>query len=361
MSPLLLLLAGLVVLVGGAELLVRGAARLATALGVSSLVIGLTVVAYGTSAPELAVSSVAAVQGRADIALGNVVGSNILNILVVLGASALIAPLVVSRQLVRVEVPLMIAASLALLLLGSDGSIGRGEALLLLAGAVTYTAVLLVKARKEGAAAAEEADASKPARVPWVGSIALVLVGLGLLVLGADWLVRSATAIARALGMSELVIGLTVVAIGTSLPELATSLMAAVRGERDMAVGNVIGSNLFNILLILGVAGTLGDVNVAPAALRFDIPVMIAVAVACLPVFFTRGSIGRSEGAMFLLYYLAYMLYVLLANTGHDALPAYSRVMLIFVLPLTLLSLGISAWQYARQLPSTVDGPDPPG
>ena len=349
MSPVLLLVAGLVVLVGGAELLVRGAARLAAAMGVSSLVIGLTVVAYGTSAPELAVSSVAAVQGRADIALGNVVGSNILNVLVVLGASALIAPLVVSRQLVRIEVPLMIGVSVALLLLGRDGRIGRIDGLLLLAGAITYTAVLLIKARRNGAADADP-DEPKPERVPWASSIGLVIVGLGLLVLGADWLVRSATAIARALGMSELVIGLTVVAVGTSLPELATSLTAAFRGERDMAVGNVIGSNLFNILFILGVAGILNDVNVAPAAQRFDIPVMIAVAVACLPVFFTRGSIGRGEGAMFLLYYLAYMLYVLLYNTGHDALPAYSRVMLIFVLPLTVVSLVIGAWQYAWQL-----------
>lgn len=347
MNAALLLGAGLVVLVAGAELLVRGASRLALVVGVPPLIIGLTVVAYGTSAPELSVTTLATLAGRSDIALGNVVGSNVFNVLFILGLSALILPLRVSRPLVRRDVPLMILAGVVFLLMALDGRIGRADGSLLVGGVVLYTIHLIRGGRREMIAAEEEAGV-KPAHTSMAGAIVLVVLGLALLVLGAKWLVDGATTVARVLGLSELVIGLTIVAGGTSLPELATSVLATIRGERDLAVGNIVGSNIFNILMILGTAGLLKGVDVAPGALHFDIPFMIAVSVACLPVFFTFGEINRTEGALFLFYYAAYLVFLFLMNTSHDALSSYSRIMVLYVGPATLLALIFSLWQWHR-------------
>jgi cation:H+ antiporter len=354
-----LLVAGLVLLVGGAEAFVRGASRLASMLGISPLVVGLTVVAFGTSAPEVAVSVQSALSGAADLALGNVVGSNIANILLILGISASIAPLVVAQQLVRLDVPVMIGVSILVLLLSLDGAIGRPEALLLLTGAAAYTGFLLVQSRKETAAVlaeyeqefgrAPEADGNRR----WVGSALLVVGGLALLVLGSRWLVSGAVSIAQGFGVSELVIGLTVVAVGTSLPEVATSVIATLRNERDIAVGNVVGSNIFNLLLVLGVAGMVapGGIPVASAAIRFDIPVMIAVALACLPVFFMGNRIERWEGLLFLGYYLAYTLYLVLAAARHEALEVFTDVMVMFVIPLTVITIVTVAMRRRRGRP----------
>jgi cation:H+ antiporter len=352
-----LLVLGLVLLVAGAEALVRGGSRLAVALGISPLVIGLTVVAYGTSAPEMAVSVKSAWSGQADLALGNVVGSNIFNVLLILGLSAAITPLVVSAQLVRLDVPLMIGVSVTAFLMGLDGRIGRLDGALLFAGALTYTLLLIRQSRKESAAIQPEFSgeygprpASPPSRL--VDGL-LVLGSLGLLVLGSRWLVAAAVTLATSLGVSELIIGLTIVAAGTSLPEVATSITAAVRGERDIAVGNVVGSNIFNILAVLGASALVapGGVAVSPAALRFDVPVMIAVAIACLPVFASGHLIARWEGLLFLFYYAAYTLYIVLQASRHDALPAFSAAMVTFVLPLTALTLllvGRRAWRERR-------------
>ena len=353
---ILLFVAGLVLLVLGAELLVRGASSLARRFGIPPLVIGLTVVAMGTSAPEVAVSVRGALAGQADIALGNVVGSNIFNALFILGVSALITPLVVSRKLVWLEVPIMIGVSLLLWLLARDGLIGRFEAGILFAGLIAYTGFQIWEARREGV----KAEELQGGEVKSTGSVALNVVflagGLGLLVLGANWLVDAAVEMARAIGVSELVIGLTIVAAGTSTPEVATSIMAALRGERDIAVGNVVGSNIFNILGVLGIAGLIAPsgIGVAPAALAFDIPVMVAVAVACLPIFLTGHTIARWEGALFFVYYVAYTAYLILAATAHDALPAFSQAMLLFVLPLTavtLLVLMVRALKSGRRAP----------
>jgi cation:H+ antiporter len=343
-----LFVAGLGLLVLGADWLVRGASRLAANLGISPLVIGLTVVAYGTSAPELAVSVKSAWAGQPDLALGNVVGSNIFNVLFILGASALITPLLVSSQLVRIDVPIMIGISLVTLVLAGDGVIGRLDGALLFAGAVTYTVFQVWQSRKESAAVrAEYAQEFGPRRSSTLANVAFVLAGLGLLVLGSRWLVNGAVAFAQVLGVSELVIGLTIVAAGTSLPEVATSLLAALRGERDIAVGNVVGSSIFNLLAVLGLAALVAPVGlpVSAALLRFDVPVMIAVALACLPIFASGARIARWEGALFLFYYVAYTTYLVLAAQQHDALPAFSAVMELFVLPLTALTLAIVAWR----------------
>jgi len=354
---MLLFVLGLVALVLGAELLVRGASKLALSLGITPLVVGLTVVAFGTSAPELVVSMQSAWIGQADIALGNVVGSNMFNVLVILGLSALITPLVVHQQVIRQEVPVLIGASLLLWAMAQDGGISRWEGMLLVGLVVGYTLLLIRQSRRETAAVMAEVDAEYQAAFAgpskawdghWGVQVLLMLAGLALLVLGAQWLVEAAVGFARALGVSELVIGLTVVAVGTSLPEVATSVMAAIRGERDIAVGNAIGSSIFNILVVLGVAASLAptELSVAPAMLAFDLPVMTAVAVACLPVFFTGNRIDRWEGVLFLALYAAYTLYLILHASGHDALHDYSLVMSSFVLPLVAATLLILAWRH---------------
>ncbi|MBW3535630.1 MAG: calcium/sodium antiporter [Gemmatimonadetes bacterium] len=342
----LLILGGLVLLVGGAELLVRGATRLASAAGIPSLVIGLTVVAFGTSAPEMAVSVGATLQGDSDIALGNVVGSNIFNVLFILGASALVAPLVVDRRMVREQVPLMVAVSGLLIVLALDGSVGRIEGLVLFGGVLAFTTFLIRRGRRESTAAA--ASAPPMETIAGTGGVVrsgvYVAAGLALLVAGAHGLVTGAQELARAAGLSELVIGLTVVAAGTSLPELATSIVATLRGERDIAVGNVVGSNIFNILAILGVSAMVASdgVTISPGALTFDLPVMTAVAVACLPVFI-GGRIDRWEGGLFLAFYVAYAIYLGLDATNHGALDEFRAAMIWFVLPLTVLTLVVTA------------------
>ena len=346
-GPTLSFVLGGVLLIVGAELLVRGASRLALAAGITPLVVGLTVVAFGTSSPELAVTVGSAYAGQGDVALGNVVGSNIFNILFILGIAALIAPLVVNHRLVRLDVPIIIVASVLTMLLALDGRVGRLDGVILFAGLVFYTAFLIRQSRRETAEArATAADpAGMPAkkRTPVVVDIALILVGLGLLVVGAQWLVDAAVATAAALGVSELVIGLTIVAAGTSLPEVATSILATIRGERDIAVGNVVGSNIFNLLGVLGLGALVAPEGIpaSPGALTFDIPVMTAVAIAALPIFFTGHVIARWEGAVFLGYYVAYASYVVLDATGHTATHAFGTAMLWFVMPLTVLTLVV--------------------
>jgi cation:H+ antiporter len=347
---ILLFIGGLIGLVAGAELLVRGASRLALSFGISPLVVGLTIVAFGTSAPEMAVSTGAVLSGQTDIAIGNVVGSNIFNVLFILGVAALITPLVVNIQLIRQEVPIMIGASLLLLLLGLDGKLGVVDGAILFALLIAYTVFLIVQSRAETRSAQDQYAAEiKPAvaggwdaRLPV--QLLLIAVGLSLLVLGSDWLVTASTIFAKALGVSDLVIGLTIVAAGTSMPEVATSIMAAVKGERDIAVGNVVGSNTFNILGCLGLSGLVsGDLGlVMPAAvLNFDIWVMLAVALACLPVFITGREIARWEGGVFVLYYAAYVTYLILATQQHDALGTFSSAMMSFVIPITVITLVV--------------------
>ncbi|MBE0599655.1 MAG: calcium/sodium antiporter [Desulfuromonadales bacterium] len=352
---LLLFLAGLAALLGGAELLVRGAARLAAVFGISPLVIGLTVVAFGTSSPELAVSVMSATSGQADIAIGNVIGSNICNVLLILGLSALITPLVVAQQLVRLDVPLMIGASLLFYLFALDGRIGRLDGLVLFAGVLVYTVWAIRRSRLESREIQDAYAKELGEEVPHgaraiVWQLLLAVAGLGLLTLGSNWLVEAAVAVAMAFGVSELIIGLTIISFGTSLPEVATSVMASVRGQRDIAVGNVVGSNLFNILAVLGLTATVAPegVAVAASALHFDLPVMLAVMIACLPIFFTGHCIARWEGGLFFGYYLAYIGYLVLASLQHEQLPLLSAVMLWFVLPLTAVTLLVTtlrAWR----------------
>lgn len=356
---LVLFVIGLGLLIVGAEALVRGASRLAITVGISPLVIGLTVVAFGTSAPEMAVGVQGALSGQsgADITIGNVVGSNIFNILFILGLSAAISPLIVSRQLVRVDVPIMIGLSLLVWLLSLDGKIGRWEGVLLFACIVGYTLFAVLQGRKEGKGLEQHPPEitsrtpSKKSGVP--ANLLLILAGLGMLVLGSRWLVAGAMDIARTLGVSELIIGLTIVAAGTSLPEIATSVMASLRGERDIAVGNVVGSNIFNLLAVLGLSAMVASdgINVSPAALRFDIPVMVVTAIACLPIFFTGHLIARWEGGLFLGYYAIYTAFLVLASSQHENLGLFTALMILFVVPLTVITLAIGVVRQIKAKP----------
>ncbi|MDA0842280.1 MAG: calcium/sodium antiporter [Planctomycetota bacterium] len=349
---IVLFVVGLALLIVGAELLVRGASKLARSFGIPSLIVGLTVVAFGTSAPEFAVSVKSALTGQSSIAVGNVVGSNIFSVLFILGLSALISPLVVSKQLIRFDVPLMIGASILVFLLAWDHRLTRLDGSLLFGGLILYTAFLIYHGRKHS-------NHEKPSQVPIqqlekrsaITNVVFIIAGLVLLVIGSRLLVNSAVAFAQFFGVSELLIGLTIVAAGTSLPEVVTSIIASLRGERDIAVGNVVGSNLFNLLGVLGLSALVAPtaIDVAPSVLSFDLPLMISVAFACLPIFFTGGIISRWEGGLLFAYYFAYTAYLILMVTRHEALPVFHAGMMYFVIPLTVVTLTVTAAQAFRR------------
>ena len=342
---IILFFLGFALLISGAELLVKGASRIALNFRISPLVVGLTVIAFGTSAPELVVGIESSLTGKEGITFGTVVGSNIFNILFILGISAIILPLSVSQKLLRLDVPFMIALSVILLLLSINGVLSQIEGVILTIGLITYTSFLIIGSRRKPEL--EEAGETSVKKKGWVLNITMAVGGLGLLLAGGNLFLNGAVEIARFAGLSEAIIGLTIVAAGTSMPEVVTSIMAAIRGERDIAVGNVVGSNIFNILGVLGISAMFasGGLDVSLSMIRFDIPVMIAVALACLPIFFTGGVISRGEGLFLLGYYIAYTLYLILAATRHDALPIFSSVMLWFVIPITVIVLGIILYQ----------------
>jgi len=340
---IVMVIAGLLLLIAGGEALVRGASTLAVRVGLSPLVIGLVVVSAATSAPEFATTVGAVSQGEPDLALGNVVGSNIFNVLFILGLSAIISPLVIKRQLVRFDIPVMVGLSVLLVVLSLDGQISVLDGVMLLAVLAIHTVVSIVVGRRVVTDPTSPPDTlplnSKPVPL-WLAAV-LLLAGIALLVLGAQLLVDGAVSIATGLGVSSLVIGLTVVAVGTSLPEIATSLIALRRGETDMAVGNIVGSNIFNIGMVLGVPAVIfgGGIPVSATAIAVDLPLMLATAVALLPIAFTGFIVARWEGALFVLLYVAYTLYLVLASTGQDASDGFTTVMLFFVLPLVAATL----------------------
>lgn len=349
---LLYLVGGLVALVGGGELLIRGASKIAAAMGVSSLVIGLTIVAFGTSSPELVVSLKASLTGQADLAVANVVGSNIFNILFILGACAAFAPLVVSSQLVRLDVPIMIGSAVLMLLFSLNGNIGFWEGAALFSILVIYTIFLIYKSRKESKENKIEEEVIKMTPQVILINLAFIAIGLGLLILGGDWFVTAATEIAKSLGVSDTVIGLTIVAIGTSLPEVATSLIATIKGERDIAIGNVVGSNVYNVFAILGLSSMLtpSGLNVANDLLSFDLPLMVGTAVACLPIFIVGLRINRWEGYMFLGTYVLYTIFLILNATEHAFFENYKAGVIYLVGPILLLTLSIISFQAIKQL-----------
>ncbi len=316
---------GLAGLFFGGEWLVKGASRLAAAFKISPLVIGLTIVAYGTSMPEMLVSIQAALAGNADISTGNIVGSNIANIGLILGVAALIWPMTVHGQFLTRELPIMIGVSIALLLLSLDGQISQVEGILLFSGAIGFTVLSYVLARREGselvAEVAEfeekEGISSPPIRVPI--ELGRALLGTVILVVASNWLVTGASNVARAIGVSELAIGITLVAVGTSLPELATSLVAALRKESEIAIGNVVGSNIFNVLGILGVTAAVKPVNINPQLIQVDMLVMIGMAALLLVLVLNR-KLSRWQGGLLLAIYIGFIVWSFLPRPAAQAL-----------------------------------------
>jgi cation:H+ antiporter len=304
--------AGLLMLFAGAEGLIRGSSSLALRVGITPLVVGLIVVAFGTSSPELVVSLKAAIEGNGDISLGNVIGSNIANIALVLGVAALIRPLKVNAVVIRREIPLMIFISLIFVIFLINREISRIEGIIFFIGIIVYSIVSVFLARKEKNKDIEdeyiEGVAKKPLKI-WQ-AIPFIIIGLALLVYGANLFLEASVEIAKRIGMSQAVIGLTIVAIGTSLPELVTSSVASIKKETDIAIGNVVGSNVFNILLILGVTAMIIPISAAEITMT-DIVVMMFTAVIILPMTWTKFTLNRLEGAFLLTGYIIYMLYLL--------------------------------------------------
>ena len=339
----LLFVLGLAALIAGAELFLKAVDRFGIKWGVSPMIMGLTVVAFATGAPELAISVKAALNDSADLVLGNIIGSNIANILLILGISGLITPLHIKQRIIRIDVPIVIAMSVGLYLLSLDGELSRFDGIFLLLGLLAYSIFTFWQVRKNKVDIAElyeQEDPEELASGAWfyLKNLGILLAGLVMIVQGANWMVNSAVTIAQILGMSELVVGLTIVSIGTSLPEVATSMAAARKGNADMAVANVLGSNIYNVLLTLGLTIVIapGVLEVSRNALLLDMPFMIAVAVGCIPIFLAGFDLTRTDAFLFLFYYTAYLSYLVLEAIGSSHLEWVEKGFFFVVLPLTL-------------------------
>lgn len=310
----LMLLAGLTLLYFGAEWLVSGASAIALRLGITPLIVGCTVVAFGTSAPELVVSLAAVMSGNDDISVGNIVGSNIANLALILGAAAIIRPMVVRSDVIRREYPIMVGATLLLIVLGHDGTLSQTDGLVLLICMAGYIAYMILIARLEMAAGREvvfdELEELDPDRGSNKVDAIRAVAGIVGLAAGAQLMVDAAVSLAQAAGVSDLIIAISIVAVGTSLPELATSVVAAMKGQADISVGNVVGSNVFNSLLVLGAAAAVAGVNVGPDVIRYDFWVMLVVTVLVWPIMWTSATIRRWEGAVLLAGYTGYMIWL---------------------------------------------------
>ncbi|WP_020401844.1 calcium/sodium antiporter [Gracilimonas tropica] len=340
-----LFILGLVILIAGAELFLNSVDKFGLAWSVSPVVMGLTVVAFATGAPELAISLQAAADGKPDLVLGNILGSNIANILLILGIAGLVKPLKITNRIIKIDVPVVIGASVLLFILSLDGELAPLDGIIILAALMIYS-IFVYRQIRQDQKNNQKNNEENPSKLDepvnawfYTKYILILLVGLVFIVLGSRWMVDSAVEIAGALGISELIIGLTIVSIGTSLPEVATSLSAVRHNDSDTAVANVMGSNLYNIFLTLGLTIVVapGALSVSPDALKLDMPFMIIVALACLPLFWPGKVLGRAEAAGFLFYYAAYLTYLVFIAIGHPFKESVEWLMLWVIAPITLL------------------------
>ncbi|HEV7333805.1 MAG TPA: calcium/sodium antiporter [Flavisolibacter sp.] len=322
LHPALLFLLGLIVITVGAEFVLRSASRIAALLGVRPILIGLTVVSIGTSLPELAVGMTAVSEGKGALAVGNIAGTNIMNILFILGLSAAIRPLQLHLQSIKLDVPVMIGSSLLLVVMVLNGVLSRWEGIVLVLASIVYLLVLVRTSMRESAAVKKEfaEEFSEEVLVEkgtnkgliWVSNALLLILGMAMTIGGADWLVTGASAIARSFGVSDAIIGLTIVAIGTSAPELVTTIVATIKDDRDVAVGNLIGSSIVNVLVILGLTCVFSNgIAISNEMIGIDIPLAALVAIVCYPVFRSGRKVSRAEGIFFVLCYLIYLSYLL--------------------------------------------------
>lgn len=348
LTPLVWIAVGLTALVAGAEMLVRGSVRLAGAAGISPMVIGLTVVSLGTSSPELGISLQAALAGNDGLAIGNVIGSSIFNLTFLLGIGAIVTPILIKQRLLRIDIPILVGLVSFTWVMALDARIDRLEGGLLFLGGLAYT-VLVVRS---GPAESAEVQAEYELALQQAGgrqakrlgtAAVLSLAGLAALILGGRWMLNGAVQLARDLGVDELIIGLTVVAIGTSLPEVAATVLAALRGEPDLAVGNAVGSSIYNLLAILGACAVLAPsgLHITASGLWFDLPVLWIAALLCVPVFLWGGRITRGEGVLLLLFYFGYVGVLVRTARMQSILTAPAPALLVFLLPPVALLAGL--------------------
>lgn len=379
MIDFFLVIVGLGGLIGGGDLLLRGAVNVASSFGMSRLLIGLTVVSLGTSAPEMAICLDAAVDGKPEIALGNIIGSNVANVLLILGLTSLVMPIVVERKIIYKEVPVMIGASLLFLGLVTDGYLSPTDGYILLAGMIGFLGwqfrlaaiassnegheldPVLNSSQSERANSASEpaisaqqesvASNQSPQRAPrLITSFLFIFLGAGLLWFGAGWLVRGASGLASSFGISELVIGLTIVAIGSSAPEIVTSILAARRGYPELSVASVIGSNIANLLLVAGCTAVMSaNIEIPIDAWEFDLPVMIVASIACLPIFTTGHRIARWEGILFLMGYTAFTLFLFLRPQMTSWFPEWKQMVWPIATPLIIATVVAITWGWLKQ------------
>lgn len=345
---ILLFVLGLVGLITGAELFLKAIDHFGLKWGVSPLIMGLTVVAFATGAPELAISIKAAFSGSADLVLGNIIGSNIANILLILGITAIISPINITRRVIRIDVPIVITISVVVYLMSIDGGLSTVDGVILLMGFLAYSYFTYVQIKNNSNEEEKEGETFQYHLSPdelekgtffYIKNGGLLLIGLALIVLGSNWIVDSAVIIARILGLSELVIGLTIISIGTSLPEVATSLSAARKGNADIAVANVMGSNLYNVLLTLALTLIIAPnvLEVSKDAITLDLPFMVLVSMACIPIFIAGFNLTRVDGALFLSYYVTYLTYLVLNAINSPIVSTMQGVILYAAIPLTIL------------------------
>ena len=357
---ILLFILGLVGLIAGAELFLKAVDHFGLKWGVSPLIMGLTVVAFATGAPELAISIKASLSGNADLVLGNIIGSNVANILLILGISALISPLNITKRVVMIDVPIVIAASATLYILALDGTLSKFDGIILFGGFLAYSLFTFfqIKKHKDDGEVEEVFHYEKSMDELAKGSFfyikngGMLAIGLVLIVLGSNWMVDSAVTIATILGLSELVIGLTIVSIGTSLPEVATSLSAARKGNADIAVANVMGSNLYNLLLTLGLTLLIAPevLTVSVDAIRLDLPFMVAVSIACIPIFIAGFNLTRMDGSIFLFYYVTYLGYLVLNALDSTLVDPIQMTMKYVIVPATILYMAWRIFEYRKSI-----------
>lgn len=319
--------AGVIALVFGAEVMVRGSANMATRLGIRPIVVGLTVVSIGTSMPELAVGVVSAAEGSGALAVGTIAGTNVVNLMLILGLSALVRPLAIEMRTLHLELPVMAAAAVLFWALAANGELSRLDGVALAVGAIVYTVVVVRASRRESHQVAAEfalaysedtiPDSKPPDDRHIARSVGMTLGGIVIVLVGAEWLVDAAVAMARGFRVSDALIGLTIVAIGTSAPEIVTTVVSTLRGERDIGVGNLLGSTIYNILLVLGVTCLVPAHGLAlpPALVQVDIPVMVAATLVCIPIFIHGRKVHRVEGGTMVTAYLVYLMFLLAAQT----------------------------------------------
>ncbi len=355
MQSTLEIISGIIILFAGGEFFVQGSAALAVILGVPQLVIGLTIVSLGTSAPELFVSLGSFFKGSDAIAVSNVVGSNIFNVLVVLGSSALIMPLRVESRLVKRDVPLLLAVSVAAWGMASSGQITWQAGIALLV-ALTINTIWEIRTAREEPQEIQNAEPEiklQSAPHGWLKASGKIIVGILLLALGSNLLVIGAKSLASYYGLSEAIIGLTIVSAGTSLPELITSIVASIRGQTDLAIGNVVGSSLLNQLLVLGscaVASGNKGLNVESILINRDFPIMVLTALACMPIFWTKGKISRTEGGILMMLYILYITDQVLPHAQPLLQSQYRFIVIFLVIPLIILFIFFKTIRYWRKM-----------